>query len=187
MESPATTDRISIDVHLPPGGPLSGMAADVRAGLTRPFKELSPRYFYDEYGSQLFEEITELPEYYPTRCEREILETRSEEICEAANSPATLIELGSGSAAKTRVLLDAMLDAGCLETYCPVDISEEITRETAMRIAAEYDDIAIRGLVCDFELDLERIPVAAPRDNKDIDAPLKRCCPSIASGCIRRR
>ena len=163
MESPATTDRISIDVHLPPGGPLSGMAADVRAGLTRPFKELSPRYFYDEYGSQLFEDITELPEYYPTRCEREILETRSAEICEAANSPATLIELGSGSAAKTRVLLDAMLDAGCLETYCPVDISEEITRETAERIAAEYDDIAIRGLVCDFELDLERIPVAAPR------------------------
>ncbi len=163
MESPATTDRISIDVHLPPGGPLSGMAADVRAGLTRPFKELSPRYFYDECGSQLFEDITELPEYYPTRCEREILETRSAEICEAANSPATLIELGSGSAAKTRVLLDAMLDAGCLETYCPVDISEEITRETAMRIAAEYDDIAIRGLVCDFELDLERIPVAAPR------------------------
>jgi L-histidine Nalpha-methyltransferase len=163
MESPATTDRISIDVHLPPGGPLSGMAADVRAGLTRPFKELSPRYFYDEYGSQLFEDITELPEYYPTRCEREILETRSAEICEAANSPATLIELGSGSAAKTRVLLDAMLEAGCLETYCPVDISEEITRETAERIAAEYDDIAIRGLVCDFELDLERIPVAAPR------------------------
>jgi L-histidine N-alpha-methyltransferase len=163
MESPATTDRISIDVHLPPGGPLSGMAADVRAGLTRPFKELSPRYFYDEAGSQLFEDITELPEYYPTRCEREILETRSAEICDAANLPATLIELGSGSAAKTRVLLDAMLDAGCLETYCPVDISEEITRETAERIAAEYDDIAIRGLVCDFELDLERIPVAAPR------------------------
>ena len=162
MESPATTDRISVEVHLPPGGPLSGMAADVRAGLTRPFKELSPRYFYDEYGSQLFEDITELPEYYPTRCEREILETRSAEICEAANSPATLIELGSGSAAKTRVLLDAMLDAG-LETYCPVDISEEITRETAERIADEYDDIAIRGLVCDFELDLERIPVAAPR------------------------
>jgi L-histidine N-alpha-methyltransferase len=163
MESPATTDRISVDVHLPPGGPLSGMAADVRAGLTRPFKELSPRYFYDEYGSQLFEHITELPEYYPTRCEREILETRSAEICEAANSPATLIELGSGSALKTTVLLNAMLDAGCLETYCPVDISEEITRETAERIADEYEGIAVRGLVCDFELDLERIPVAAPR------------------------
>ncbi len=59
--------RVTIDVHLPPGGPLSGMAADVRAGLTKPFKELSPRYFYDERGSELFERITELPEYYPTR------------------------------------------------------------------------------------------------------------------------
>src|SRR5256714_365909 len=98
MKSPATTDRISVEVHLPPGGPLSGMAADVRAGLTRPFKELSPRYFYDEHGSQLFEEITQLAEYYPTRCEREILESRSAEICGASNSPATLIELGSWSA-----------------------------------------------------------------------------------------
>jgi len=185
MESPATTDRISIDVHLPPGGPLSGMAADVRAGLTRPFKELSPRYFYDEYGSQLFEDITELPEYYPTRCEREILETRSAEICEAANSPATLIELGSGSAAKTRVLLDAMLDAG-LETYCPVDISEEITRETAERIADEYDDIAIRGLVCDFELDLERIPVAAPRVIALLGGTIGNFEPQQRAGFLRR-
>jgi L-histidine N-alpha-methyltransferase len=186
MESPATTDRISIDVHLPPGGPLSGMAADVRAGLTRPFKELSPRYFYDEYGSQLFEDITELPEYYPTRCEREILETRSAEICEAANSPATLIELGSGSAAKTRVLLDAMLEAGCLETYCPVDISEEITRETAERIAAEYDDIAVRGLVCDFELDLERIPVAAPRVIALLGGTIGNFEPQQRAGFLRR-
>jgi L-histidine N-alpha-methyltransferase len=139
------------------------MAADVRAGLTRPFKELSPRYFYDERGSQLFEDITRLPEYYPTRCEREILQNRSAEICVAANSPATLIELGSGSAHKTRVMLDAMLDAGCLETYCPVDISEQITKQTAEQVAAEYEGVAVRGLVCDFELDLERIPVAAPR------------------------
>ena len=116
MKIPATTERVSVDVHLPPGGPLAGMAADVRAGLTRPFKELSPRYFYDERGSQLFEDITRLPEYYPTRCEREILDHRAAEICEAANSPATLIELGSGSAEKTRVLLDAMLEACCLQT-----------------------------------------------------------------------
>ena len=66
----AATDRITVEVNLPPGGPLSGMAADVRAGLTSPFKELSPRYFYDERGSELFERITELDEYYPTRCER---------------------------------------------------------------------------------------------------------------------
>src|SRR5215218_1399692 len=139
--------EITIDVHLPPGGPLSGMAADVRAGLTRPFKELSPRYFYDERGSELFERITELEEYYPTRCEREILERDSSAICEAANKPASLIELGSGSARKTRALLDAMRCAGCLDTYCPVDISEEITRDTAERIAAEYEGIQVHGQV----------------------------------------
>src|SRR5512144_2060233 len=102
----AATPQITVDVHLPPGGPLSGMAADVRAGLTKPFKELSPRYFYDERGSELFEQITELEEYYPTRCEREILAAQGAAIVEAAGGPATLIELGSGSAAKTRVLLD---------------------------------------------------------------------------------
>jgi L-histidine N-alpha-methyltransferase len=150
-------------VNLPPGGPLSGMAADVRAGLTSPFKELSPRYFYDERGSELFEQITGLDEYYPTRCERTILETEAARICEAANRPASLIELGSGSARKTQVLLDAMRDAGCLESYCPVDISEEITRDTAERIAAEYDGVSVRGLVCDFEFDLERVPVGGPR------------------------
>src|SRR5215216_1353521 len=100
-----TAECVTVDVHLPPGGPLSGMAADVRAGLTRPFKELSPRYFYDERGSLLFEQITELPEYCPSRCERAILTGQAEEICSAANRPAALIELGSGSASKTRVLL----------------------------------------------------------------------------------
>ena len=186
MEPPATTDRVRVDVHLPPGGPLSGMAADVRAGLTRPFKELSPRYFYDERGSQLFEEITRLDEYYPTRCEREILETRSGEICEAANSPATLIELGSGSAEKTRTLLDAMLDASCLETYCPVDISEEITRDTAERIAGEYDGLAVQGLVCDFELDLERVPAAAPRVIALLGGTIGNFEPQQRSGFLHR-
>jgi L-histidine Nalpha-methyltransferase len=159
----ATADAVTIEVRLPPGGPLSGMAADVRAGLTKPFKELSPRYFYDERGSRLFEAITELEEYYPTRAERSILESRGEEIVAAAGGPATLIELGSGTAAKTRVLLDAMRRASCLEGYAPVDISEQITRETASRIAAEYGGISVHGLVCDYELDLERIPLGGPR------------------------
>ena len=158
----AASSEITIDVHLPPGGPLSGMAADVRAGLTKPFKELSPRYFYDGRGSELFEQITELPEYYPTRCERQILERHAREICAAAGDPATLIELGSGSAAKTRVLLDAMRDAGCLDAYAPVDISEQITRDTAEGIASEYG-IVVHGLVCDFERDLERMPLGGPR------------------------
>src|SRR5918997_3570850 len=139
-----TSSRVTVDVRLPPGGPLSGMAADVRAGLTCPFKELSPRYFYDARGSELFERITGLPEYYPTRCERAILETRSDEIVADAE-PCTLIELGSGSAAKTRVLLDAMAAAGCLETYCPVDISEQITRDTAGGLAEGETRVERRG------------------------------------------
>ena len=161
MPSAAAND-ITVEVHLPPGGPLSGMAADVRAGLTKPFKELSPRYFYDERGSELFEEITALPEYYPSRCERAILTEHGADICAAAGDPATLIELGSGSAAKTRVLLDAMAEAGCLGAYAPVDISEEITRSTAESVAGEYG-ITVHGLVCDFERDLERIPLEGPR------------------------
>jgi L-histidine Nalpha-methyltransferase len=185
---PAQTasDRVTIEVNLPPGGPLSGMAADVRAGLTRPFKELSPRYFYDERGSELFERITELEEYYPTRCEREILQSRAAEICEAANRPASLIELGSGSARKTRALLDAMRCAGCLETYCPVDISEEITRDTAERIAREYEAINVRGLVCDFEFDLERIPVGGPRVIALLGGTIGNFAPHQRAGFLRR-
>jgi L-histidine N-alpha-methyltransferase len=182
----AAKDRITVEVNLPPGGPLSGMAADVRAGLTSPFKELSPRYFYDERGSDLFEEITGLDEYYPTRCEREILETRSAEICKAANRPASLIELGSGSARKTRVLLDAMRGASCLETYCPVDISEEITRETADAIASEYEGIEVHGLVCDFEFDLERVPVEGPRVIALLGGTIGNFAPHQRAGFLRR-
>jgi L-histidine N-alpha-methyltransferase len=162
------------------------MAADVRAGLSRPFKELSPRYFYDERGSQLFEQITELPEYYPTRCEREILLDQAVAICQAANRPATLIELGSGSAAKTRVLLDAMQSAGCLETYVPVDISEEITRDTAEKVAAEYEGLNVRGLVCDFELDLERIEAGGPRVIALLGGTIGNFAPQQRAGFLRR-
>lgn len=148
---------IAIDVHLDADAAAT-MARDVRAGLCVYPKELAPKYFYDERGSVLFEQITELPEYYPTRAEREILATRSAEILPRAGSPATLVELGSGSAAKTRHLLDAMRDGGALDTYVPVDISEEITHQTAASLVDEYPGLAVRGLVCDFEQHLERIP-----------------------------
>jgi L-histidine N-alpha-methyltransferase len=126
-------------------------------GLSAPFKELPPKYFYDERGSQLFERISELPEYYPTRAERAILQARAREIVAAA-APSTLVELGSGSAAKTRHLLDAMHDAGTLEAYVPVDISEEITREVAARLIDEYSGLRVHGVVCDYETHLERLP-----------------------------
>ena len=159
MNPGAATEQIAIEieVHLAANGGET-MARDVRAGLAAEPKELAPKYFYDERGSQLFERITELPEYYPTRAERSILAERAAEIHAAAGSPSTLVELGSGSAAKTRHLLSAMRDAGCLGTYVPVDISEEITHETAERLVREYPGLLVRGLVCDFEHDLERIP-----------------------------
>jgi L-histidine N-alpha-methyltransferase len=156
---------IAIEVHLP-ADQATAMERDVRAGLARTPKELSPKYFYDERGSRLFEAITELEEYYPTRREREILVERSAEIVAAAGNPATLIELGSGSASKTRHLLDAMRDAGSLRTYVPVDISEEITRQTAEALVEEYPGLDVHGLVCDFEAHLERTPTtseAGPR------------------------
>jgi L-histidine N-alpha-methyltransferase len=152
-----TEPPIAIEVHLDADSAAT-MARDVHRGLSAPFKELSPKYFYDERGSQLFEQITELDEYYPTRAERAILADRSAEIVAAAGGPATLIELGSGSASKTRHLLSAMRGAGCLQTYVPVDISERITHETAECLVEEYPGLEIRGLVCDFEHHLERIP-----------------------------
>lgn len=148
---------IAIDVHLDADAAAT-MERDVRLGLCAYPKELAPKYFYDERGSRLFEQITELPEYYPTRAEREILRDRSAEILAAAGRPGTLVELGSGSAAKTRHLLDGMRDAGVLDTYVPVDISEEITQRTAALLVDEYPGLAVHGLVCDFERDLERIP-----------------------------
>ena len=157
MAPEAAPEQIEIQVHLSADGH-TRMAREVRLGLTAQPKELPPKYFYDERGSQLFERITELPEYYPTRAERAILAERSAEIVAAADQPGTLVELGSGSAAKTRHLLSAMRDAGCLDTYVPVDISAEITHETAESLVEEYPGLAVRGLVCDFEHDLERIP-----------------------------
>ena len=100
MKRGAAADPIEIEVHLRADGGVA-MAHDMRLGLTAKPKELSPKYFYDERGSQLFERITELEEYYPTRAEREILDHRSAEIVAAAGEPGTLVELGSGSAAKT--------------------------------------------------------------------------------------
>jgi L-histidine N-alpha-methyltransferase len=147
---------IAIEVHLD-ADTAATMARDVRNGLSATPKELAPKYFYDERGSQLFEQITELPEYYPTRAERGILAERSGEIVATAGAPGTLVELGSGSASKTRHLLDAMRNAGVLRTYVPVDISEEITHATARDLVDEYPGLDVRGLVCDFENHLERI------------------------------
>jgi L-histidine N-alpha-methyltransferase len=127
--------------------------ADVRRGLFRTPRELSSKYFYDERGSRLFEQITELPEYYPTRAEREILEAHAGEIVERSGA-RTLVELGAGSAAKTRILLDALTKQGRDAAYVPVDVSGEFLAETARRLSREYPRLRIAPVVADIETDM---------------------------------
>ncbi len=139
------------------GGAERVLAEDVLDGLTRPFKELPPKHFYDARGSELFDQICELPEYYPTRTERSILEARAEDIVEMTGA-TELVELGSGSAEKTRVLLDAMAAAGDLRRYVPIDVSETALRASAEQLIDEYPGLRVHGLVGDFERHLDRLP-----------------------------
>lgn len=152
-----TSAPVEIEVRRAVGSSADDLREDAAAGLAASFKKLPPKYFYDELGSELFERITALPEYYPTRAEWEILRRRADEVVAVAD-PQCLIELGSGSATKTRALLDAMRRAGSLHTFVPVDISEAITRQTAMELIEEYPGLRVHGVICDFERDLERLP-----------------------------
>jgi L-histidine N-alpha-methyltransferase len=136
------------------------MAQDVRDGLTRDLKELSPKYFYDARGSELFDRITALPEYYPCRAEREILNRRAPEIVEGASE---LVELGSGMASKTRALLYAMAGAGSLRRYVPFDVDESVVESCAMELVELYPGLSVHGVVGDFERDLPRVPVGRRR------------------------
>jgi L-histidine N-alpha-methyltransferase len=125
------------------------MVRDVREGLTKTPKELSPKYFYDERGSELFEEITQLTEYYLTRDERSLLELRIPEIV-AAVRPCSLVELGAGSATKTRLIIDEMRSSGCAECYVPIDVSKDFLEATALQLEADYPDIQITPVVSDI-------------------------------------
>jgi L-histidine Nalpha-methyltransferase len=133
------------------------LAEDVLDGLTRPFKELPPKHFYDARGSELFDRICELPEYYPTRTERQILEARAPEIVRVTGA-GELVELGSGSAEKARILLDAMAEAGTLRRYVPLDVSEQALQRAAEELVSEYDGLMVDGVIGDFERHLDRIP-----------------------------
>ncbi|WP_051898753.1 L-histidine N(alpha)-methyltransferase [Sciscionella sediminilitoris] len=138
------------------------LAADVRAGLSARPKTLPPKWFYDAEGSRLFERITELAEYYPTRAEAEILRTRAAELA-GLTGARTLVELGSGSSEKTRLLLDALGEHGSLREFVPLDVSESALREAAEKIAIDYPGLGVHGVVGDFATDLGGLPGAAPR------------------------
>ena len=140
---------IEIDRRLPERFFEESLRADVLAGLTATPKSLPPKWFYDERGSELFEKITRLDEYYPTRAEREILAAAAGEIA-AMTRAVTLVELGSGTADKTRVLLDALSEFGTLSEYVPVDVSESALVMAARRIQARYPGLRVHAVLSDF-------------------------------------
>jgi L-histidine N-alpha-methyltransferase len=150
-----------IESHLSDGA-LDSLAADLRHGLGLPLKEIPPKYFYDARGSELFEQITTLPEYYPTRCERKLLNRHAPEIAELTNADE-LVELGSGTASKTRALLHAMAGRDRLRSYVPFDCSETVVRECVELLDELFPGISLHGVVGDFESHLEKIPPARER------------------------
>jgi L-histidine N-alpha-methyltransferase len=148
---------MKIDVHLHPEELGRALCEDVLRGLTSTPKELPPKWFYDERGSLLFDEITRLDEYYPTRREREILEARAAEIASITGAD-TLVELGSGTSEKTRLLLSALREANSLRRFVPFDVSEQILRDAAASIEASYG-VDVHAVVGDFDRHLDTIPL----------------------------
>jgi L-histidine Nalpha-methyltransferase len=144
---------------LPEDATDAALRADVQQGLTGNPKTLPPKWFYDAHGSELFEQITELPEYYPTRAEREILIARSGEIAAAAGA-RTLVELGSGSSEKTRYLIDALTG---LRTYIPVDVSESALTQAGHALIAGRPGLQVHALIADFTASLALPETPGPR------------------------
>lgn len=159
---PILEGKVEVRSYLGPNDERT-LADDVLDGLTRPLKELPPKHLYDARGSELFDQICELPEYYQTRTERLILERNADAIVEHTGA-VELVELGSGSATKTRVLLDAMARAGTLARYVPVDVSASTVHAVAELFAEEYPGLQVHGVVGDFERHLGHLPApAGPR------------------------
>ncbi|WP_424636764.1 L-histidine N(alpha)-methyltransferase [Embleya sp. AB8] len=154
--------RFTLEHRLPADYFDTTLRADVLAGLTAPTKSLPPKWFYDARGSELFEQITRLPEYYPTRAEQEILTRRAPEIA-AATRAHSLIELGSGSSRKTRLLLDALTAAGTLERYVPLDVSDSALIQAGEALCRDYPGLRVAATVTDFEHDLALADEPGPR------------------------
>ncbi len=153
-----TFPRVSFENALA-GASSRTLADDARDGLTRTLKQLPPKHLYDSRGAVQFDRICELPEYYPTRTERAILERVADELITTTRA-SELVELGSGSAAKTRLLLNAMSAAGTLRRFVAVDVTEQVVRDGAAELTAEYPGLHVHGLIGDFERHLDLLPAA---------------------------
>jgi L-histidine N-alpha-methyltransferase len=146
-----------LDRHLDPHTARTALAADVRAGLTSTPKTLPPKWFYDARGSELFDEITRLPEYYLTRRERSLLQAHAGDIARVSSAD-TLVELGSGTSEKTAFLLDALSAHGSLRRYVPFDVDESVLRQAKEEVVAAYPGLAVQAVVGDFEHHLPLLP-----------------------------
>lgn len=152
----------TLEIHLSEEQMTEALRTDARVGLTASPKWLPPKWFYDARGSELFEQITELPEYYPTRTERELLRASAAEIA-AVSAPQILVELGSGSSDKTRLLLDAMTAHGTLEQYVPQDVSPAALGSAIEALSRDYPELQVHGVVSDFTDTLHNLPTGGRR------------------------
>src|SRR5215218_1127707 len=160
VERGANVDRassLSLSNHLAADSAARALRRDVYDGLSKTPKSLPPKWFYDSVGSDLFDQITRLPEYYPTRAEAEILRVRSAGIA-AASGADTLVELGSGTSEKTRLLLSALRDTGSLRRFIPFDVDAGMLQAASSAILDEYPGIEIDAVCGDFEEHLGKIP-----------------------------
>jgi L-histidine N-alpha-methyltransferase len=157
-----TSPSLLVDTYLSARDLRAALEDDVRSGLTGSPKSIPPVWFYDEEGSELFEAITKLDEYYPTRAERHLLTRHAAAIARSAGAD-TLVELGAGACDKTRVLLDGMRARGPLERYIPFDVSDEFLRAAAVGLVDDYPGLQIHAVVGDFHQHLDRIPLGGRR------------------------
>ena len=157
VASPGMPAPFTIDVLLSPDDLDAALRTDVRVGLTSTPKTLPPKWFYDDRGCELFDQITRLPEYYPTETERAILAAEAAAIV-AVSGADTLVELGSGTSDKTRTLLDAFAAAGQLQRFIPFEVNEATVREAGAAIGAEYPGVPVHAVVGDFERHLGQLP-----------------------------
>jgi L-histidine Nalpha-methyltransferase len=176
-------ELLTADIRIEHYGARDTLADDVRDGMLRGLKELPPKYFYDARGSQLFDQITTLPEYYPTRCERSILNRFAPQIVDGCDE---LVELGSGTASKTRALLYAMAGAGELRRYVPFDVDESVVQACAVELVELYPGLRVHGVVGDFERDLERLPGGEQRLFAFLGGTIGNLYPDERAGFLRR-
>ncbi|HUZ25747.1 MAG TPA: L-histidine N(alpha)-methyltransferase [Streptosporangiaceae bacterium] len=168
-----------------PGSYLDTLRADVRAGLTAVPKTLPPKYFYDAQGSELFDDITRLPEYYLTRAETAILMRHAADIADLSGCES-LVELGSGTSAKTRLLLRALADAGTLREFVPFDVDPTVLAQAAKALSAEYPDVRVAPVVGDFEQDLAGVPASRRRMLAFLGSTIGNLDPPARAAFLRR-